>query len=242
MITVPFARDRALRWTGAAVALLALVWYAQRYRPEASAVDSREAAAGAREARVQSARAALVVLGPVGLDSVLRQLSVDSADLALRMPAPGSAAAVAAEVKETLARAERDFGLRVAASEPLPSVVEGAFQADGYALKVVGRYSDIGALLARIGSMPRVTRVRALRLHAIPDSLVRTSVPVGAAGAGAVPAYNDSTGAATALGDAGAAPFTAVATFSLIWYTLPSSRAASDTSSVPSSFAPQDQQ
>ena len=137
-----------------------------------------------------------------------------------------------------LSRAARQFGVRIAATEPLPTAAEGAFQGGGYAVKVVGRYRDIAALVAALGSTPRVTRIRGLRLHAIPDSLVRAATPYGTATLGASPTSTDSTGSAMAFADAGEPPFTALAVFSLIWYTLPPG-AAADTVSAPSSFAPQ---
>jgi Tfp pilus assembly protein PilO len=234
VISIPFARDKALRWAVAGASLLALVWYAQRYRPASAAVLNRETAVAAREARVQSARAAIVVLGQAGLDSLVEQFRADSTVLATRIPAAGAAGAVAAEVKEALSRAERQFGVRIAASEPLAPATEGAFHGGGYTVTVVGRYADIGALLASVASMPRVTRIRGLRLHAIPDSLIRSATPYGAAS----PTQTDSAGAATALADAGEAPFRAVATFSLVWYTLPSGPTSGDTVVAPSSFVP----
>lgn len=237
MISVPFSRDKALRWSFALAALAGLLWYAQRYRPAAEAIGARETAVAGREARVQSARAAIVVLGQAGLDSLVEQFRADSTMLATNIPEAGSASVVAAEVKEALSHAQRRFGVRITASEPLPGASEGAFQGGGYAVTVVGRYADIGALLTSIASMPRVTRIRGLRLHAIPDSLVRTATPYGAPAPGSGPAPADSAGAAAALADAGEPPFTAVATFSLVWYTLPPP-ASADTVVAPSSFSP----
>lgn len=238
MIRIPFARTKALRWGFALAALAGLLWYAQRYRPAAAAIAARETAVAGREARVQSARAAIVVLGQAGLDSLVEQFRADSTMLATSIPEAGAAAAAAAEVKEALSGAERRFGVRITASEPLPGASEGAFHGGGYAVTVVGRFADIGALLAFVASMPRVTRIRGLRLHAIPDSLLRSAAPYGAPVPGLGPVPVDSAGAATALADAGEAPFTAVATFSLVWYTLPPAPASADTVAPPSSFSP----
>jgi hypothetical protein len=179
-----------------------------------------------------------VVLGQAGLDSLVEQFRADSTLLATRIPAASAAGAVAAEVKEALSHGERRFGVRIAASEPLAPATEGTFHGGGYAVTVVGRYADIGALLASVASMPRVTRIRGLRLHAIPDSLIRSATPYGAAGSGASPLQPDSAGGATALADAGEAPFRAVVTFSLVWYTLPSAPTSGDTVVAPSSFVP----
>lgn len=237
MISIPFARTKALCWGFALAALAGLLWYAQRYRPAAAAIAAREIAVAGREARVQSARAAIVVLGQAGLDSLVEQFRADSMMLATSIPEAGSAGAAAA-VKEALAGAERRFGVRITASEPLPGASQGAFQGGGYAVTVVGRFADIGALLAFVASMPRVTRIRGLRLHAIPDSLLRSAAPYGAPVPGLGPAAADSAGAATALADAGEAPFTAVATFSLVWYTLPPATRSAGTVAPPSSFSP----
>lgn len=236
MITVHYERQRALRWAVGLLAACGLWWYAQHYRPTARALFERAQAATEREERVRGARSAAVLHGPAGLDSLLERFRADSLVLATRIPPADDAAALSAEVKDALARAERTAGVRITATEPLPATTEGRFQAAGYAVRVVGRYEDLGVLLTEMASLPRLTRTRGFRLHAIPDSLVRSAEAYGAAGAPPVqPA--DSAGAATALADAGETPFKASAMFDLIWYTLPEG-AAADSVAAGSSFAP----
>lgn len=217
---IPFDRRAALRWSSAGLGVALLCWYAQVYAPAVETHELRAADESSREARVHSARAAMVEIGPDGLDSLVAGFGRDSALLSARIPPADAAAALAAEVKEALSQAERRFGARITASEPLQISTEGPFHAGGYAVRVVGRYADVGALLTSVANLPRLTRLRGLRLHAVPDSLVRSAAPYGASAATS-PFGPDSTGAAVSLADAGEVPFTAVASFHLIWFTLP---------------------
>lgn len=217
MISLPYNRRKVVGWISAALALVALVWYARQYRPARTAVAERVQALADREARVRRARAASVEVGQAGLDSLLERFRADSALLATRIPAAGAAAAVSAEVKDALALAERQTGARITGTEPLPPNPFGPFQTGGYVVRAVGRYSEVGALLARLGSLQRLTSVRNVRLHAIPDSLVRTAAPLSGSPQFGSP---DSAGVAVSMAQAGETPFTATVMFNLHWYTL----------------------
>lgn len=237
MVSIPYARGRALQWAAVALAGAGLWWYVQSYRPAAAELASRERAVVEREGRIRAARAAAVVHGPAGLDTLIEQFRADSLVLATRVPAVSEAEAAAAEIKDALARAERLSGVRVTATEPLPATMDGGFQTAGFTVRLVGRYEDAGVLLADVASLPRLVRTRGLRLHAIPDSLVRGAEPYGAAGAAAA-AQADSSGTAAALADAGETPFRASVTFDLVWYTLPPPESsAADSAAAGSSFA-----
>lgn len=239
MIALPHDRAKVLRWASIALALWALAWYARAYRPASAAAAERERAVSAREAKVRQARAASVVHGPAGLDSLLERFRADSLLLATRIPPASEAAALSAQVKDALSAVERRSGARVTATEPLPAGTEGRFQTGGYRVRVVGRYEDVGALLAELASLQRLTRTRDFRLHAIPDSLVRDPRPYGAPGAAAGLAPADSAGAAAALADAGETPFKASAMFDLLWYTLPPGDSdTGDTAAAGSTFSP----
>jgi hypothetical protein len=236
VIALPYERGKVLRWTAAGMALAVLVWYAQRYRPAAAALALREQAVAVREERVRTARSASVLLGPAGLDSLLARSEADSLLLATRIPPLSQAAALSAEVKEALGAAERRSGARITATEPLPGSVEGGFQADGYAVRVVGRYAELRDLLLQLTTLQRLTRVRGLRLYAIPDSLVRSARSYGTPGGGPSALPADSAGLATSLADAGETPHKALLMFSLLWYTLPpAERVARGDSAAPAS-------
>jgi hypothetical protein len=236
VITVSYERERALRWAVGLLVVCGLWWYAERYRPSAAALAERAHVVAEREGRVRGAKSAAVLHGPAGLDSLLERFRADSLVLSTRIPHAGDAAVLSAEVKDALARAERTTGVRITATEPLPVTTEGRFQAAGYTVRVVGGYEGLGVLLTEMASLPRLTRTRGFRLHAIPDSLVRSAEAYGNAGAAAAPPA-DSAGAAAVLADAGETPFKASAMFDLIWYTLPEG-AATDSAAAGSSFAP----
>ncbi|HEX8695581.1 MAG TPA: GspMb/PilO family protein [Longimicrobium sp.] len=241
MIALPHNRAKVLRWAAAALAVWALAWYARHYRPATASAATREHAVAAREAKVREARAAAVLHGPAGLDSLLERFRADSLLLATRIPPAAEAAALSAQVKDALGVIERRAGVRITATEPLPAGTEGRFQTGGYAVRVVGRYEDVGYLLAELASLQRLTRTRGFRLHAIPDSLLRGARPYGTPGAGGALAPADSAGVAAALADAGETPFKASAMFDLLWYTLPpgdTGAASPDTLAAGSSFAP----
>lgn len=237
MIGLPYNRGKVVRWAAASLALSALVWFVQHYRPAAASAAAREQAVAAREARVRTARSATIVHGPAGLDSLLERFRADSLLLATRVPHAGEAAVVSTELKDALGAIERSSGVRISSTEPLAAGAEGQFQTGGYAVRVVGRYEDVGYLLAEISSLPRLTRIRDFRLHSVPDSLLRAARPYGGAGA-IVPA--DSAGVAAALADAGETPFKAIVMFNLLWYTLPPDTAGAAVEPGPagSTFAP----
>lgn len=237
-MSVPYARGRALRWAAAALSAAGLWWYVQSYRPAAAELASRERTLVEREGRIRAARAAAVVHGPAGLDTLIERFRADSLVLATRIPTDSEAEAAAAEVKDALSRAERASGVRVTATEPLPATMDGRFQMAGFTVRLVGRYEDVGVLLAEVASLPRLVRTRDLQLHAIPDSLVRGAEPYGRGGPGVAAAPGDTAGTAAALADAGETPFRASVTFDLVWYTLPPAESSvADTMAAGSSFA-----
>lgn len=221
MIPIPYRRRKVLAWAITGVMLSVVVWYARTYRPTSIALDIRETSLAAREGRVRQARAARVEIGEAGLDSLLAQFHADSTLLVTRVPSGAEGAGVSAGMKDALAEAEGRSGGRVTATEPLPSNAEEPFVVEGFRVRVVGRYAQIGALLANLASLPQLTMVRGLRIHAVPDSLVRGVTPVAGAG---VSSPTDSAGLGVVMADAGEAPFTAVATFTLHWFTLPGPR------------------
>lgn len=215
MIALPYDRTLVLRAAWAALLLGAALWYGGRHQPAAVTLG----------ARVAVARAALAAPGPDTVDD-------DTARLGRLLPPAEEAPAVAAGLKDALGHLERRSGVRVTATEPLVPTAEGPLRTGGYRVSVVGRYEDVGSLLAELASLPRLTGVRDLRLHAVPDSLVRGARPYAPAGTGAAPPPSDSAGAAAALADAGEPPFHAVALFELRWYTLAPPDTAADSAAA----------
>lgn len=209
MMTFAYHRNRALRRAALAVLLSIGAWYGLSYRPADTAIGRREADVAAREHQVRSARAALVSVGPDGMDSLLHQLAADSADLDRRVPTGQEGERVGAEVEAALGRAERSSGIRILTSDPLPPTAEGEFQGEGLALRVVGSYADIGRLLSTLASTPRLTRIRGLRMDARPDSLM---APAYASGEAAMPSIPPGASAEPA-------PFAATASFHVLWFT-----------------------
>jgi Tfp pilus assembly protein PilO len=218
VIAVPYDRTRVLRWLLAGLGVMAVIWYARVYHPIASsAADARHTLAG-REERVRAAQDATRVLGPAGMDSLLVVLRADSVRLARRVPPAAEAGLVAAELKEVLAQAERSAGVRVTATEPLPASVEGPFTTGGYVVRLGGSYAGIRALLAELAGADRLTGIRQLRLEAVPDSLVGSVVMLGSEAAPTGAEQEEHTLSAAATREA---PWTAQASFHLIWYSLP---------------------
>lgn len=226
MIALSYNRGKVLRAVYTLLLLACAAFYARVLQPAERELDSRNRAIAEREGRVRTARTAAVVVGPAGLDSLLQRFKADSARLYARIPISSAAATNGDAVKQVLSATQRRPALRVASTEPLPTTQEGPFEATGSRVRVVGAYSEIADLLGELGSLVRVTRVRGLQLHAIPDSLVRAVQPYNQADA--IPAP-DSSGVAAALADAGESPFKAVATFDLLWFSLPADEAGSDT-------------
>lgn len=214
MISLPYNRAQAVRWTWIVLVLAGVVWVAGGYLPVERALAARESAIAEREAEVRRARAAVVALGPAGLDSALTRFRSDSAQLAVRVPADSAAPALASEVKTVLGAREGD-GLRIVRTEPIPPSGEGGFVVAGYSVTAVGRFAAIRGLLGDLAAQPRLLRIRRLRLTAVPDSLVGgASAPGG--GPGLAP---DTASAAYQTAAAGAEPFQAVVTFHVVWYT-----------------------
>lgn len=218
MIALPYRRAPILRGACAILAVAALAWYAREHRPRSAAVALRHAEVGAREDRVRSARAAAVIHGAAGLDSLLATFRADSLRLVTRIPPAGDVSAIAGEMTDALGHLERRSGVRITGTVPLPPGSEGPFETDGYRVSVVGRYEQIGILLAELAALHRLTGIRDVRLHAIPDSLLRSVTPFGGTPFAEFPTL-DSAGVAAALADAGETPFKAAAVFSLVWYT-----------------------
>jgi hypothetical protein len=208
-----------LRAAVAALALAGTLWYVRVHRPAAAALADREREVAVREARAGSARAAASPRPDA--DGRIHRLRADSMRLATRVPTAYDAAVASAPLKDALGHLERRAGVRVTATEPLPAGAEGPFSTGGYRVTVVGRYEEVGVLLAELASLERLTAIRGLRLHAVPDSLVRGARPYAAAGAGAALPPADSAGAAAALADAGEPPFHATAMFDVLWFTRP---------------------
>lgn len=214
MIALAYNRVKALRWTWVAMVLATAVWITGDYRPADEALRARGNHLAAREAAVRQARAAVVALGPAGLDSALTQFRTDSALLALRVPADSVGSSLATEVRAVLGAWE-GRGLRVVRTDPIPRSAEGGFLVTGYAVTVVGRFAAIRGLLDDLSAQPRLLRVRRFRLAAVPDSMVGSaSAP---AGGPALPP--DTASAADAVAASGAEPFEAVVTFHVVWYT-----------------------
>jgi Tfp pilus assembly protein PilO len=237
VIAFPYNRGKVLRAVYILMLLACGVWYARVMQPAERELESRNRIAAEREARVRTGRTAAVVVGPAGLDSLLQRFKADSALLYARFPTSSTAAISGDAVKQVLSATQRRPALRVASTEPLPTTPEGPFEGTGSRVRVVGPYSEIADLLSELGSLVRVTRVRGFQLHAIPDSLVRAAEPYNQADA--IPAA-DSSGLAAALADAGESPFKAVATFDLLWFSLPAEEAGSDllTTQRPGAAAP----
>ena len=215
MIAIPFDRAKALRWTWTLILLAGALWFAREYRPAAQDLAAREAAVGEREARVRQARAAVVVLGPAGLDSALAQFRADSAQLALQVPPDSVASSLASEVKAVLG-AREGRGVRIVRTDPIPPARERGFSVTGYSVTAVGRFAAVRGLIGDLTAQPRLLRVRRLRLAAVPDSLVAGAhAPDGGPG---LP--HDSTLTSDRLAAVGRAePFEAVVTFQVVWYT-----------------------
>lgn len=224
MIAIPYNRGKLLRTVFILTLLAGGGWYARVVQPAERELDARVRVLAEREGRVRAARTAAVVVGPAGLDSLLQRFRADSALLYARIPSSSAAATNADAVKQVLSATERRPALRIASTEPLPTTADGPFEATGSRVRVVGHYGEIADLLAELGSLVRVTRIRGLQLHAIPDSLVRSVAPYNQADA--VPPA-DSSGLAAALADGGESPFKAVATFDLLWFSLPADEAGS---------------
>ena len=219
MTSLPFNRGKTLRWTWTLLLVAGAVWYGRQYRPAAQTLAARDAILVEREARVRQARAAVVVLGPAGIDSALAQFRSDSALLALRVPADSAAQALSIEVKSALGAHEG--AVRIVRTDPIPRSVEGGFSVAGYAVTAIGRYGAIRGLLGDLAAHPRLLRVRRLHLAAMPDSLL--AAVHAPAGAPELPA--DSV-ISTALSAGSAEPFEAVATFQVVWYTRPTAASA----------------
>ncbi len=215
MISLPYNRAKALRWTWTLLLLAGAVWFARVYRPAAQALSARETLVAERESRVRQARAAVVVLGPAGLDSALAQFRSDSALLAVRVPPDSVAASLASEVKAVLG-AREGRGVRIVRTDPIPASPENGFSVMGYSVTAIGRFAAVRGLIGDLTAQPRLLRVRRLRLSAVPDSLV-----AGARGPDGGPGLPpDSTFASDRLAAAGSAePFEAVVTFQVVWYT-----------------------
>lgn len=240
MIAIPYHRKKALSWTVAAIGVAAAAWFFGSYRPVSDRLDAEAAALSAREARVRAARTAGVEVGPAGLDSLLQQLRADSAMLATRIPDAAGAERVETQIKDALGEIERRAGVRIISTEPLAQGQEGIFRTGGFRVQAVGRYEDIGFMLAELASLQRLTAARAFRLQAIPDSLVRTAVAVAPAPPSGSGSPLDSAGAALALADAGEAPFTGLATFQLVWFTLLPPGPAADVTAAANPATPND--
>jgi Tfp pilus assembly protein PilO len=229
VISVPYDRGRVLRWLVLGFGVLAVLWYARVYRPVASSAAETARALAAREERVRSAQTATDALGPAGMDSLLAALRADSVRLARRVPVAADAGQVAAELKDVLSRAERRAGVRVTATEPLPASVEGPFATGGYVVRLAGSYAGIRALLEELAAMDRLTAIRELRLQAVPDSLVASATPLGP---DAAPADADQVDHGFSVSLVREAPWTALASFHLVWYSLPPDPAPDATSEV----------
>jgi hypothetical protein len=229
VIAIPYNRGKVLRTVFILMLLAGGAWYSRVIQPAEREYDSRSRVIAEREGRVRAARTAAVVVGPAGLDSLLERFRADSALLYTRFPESSASATNAAAVKQVLSATERRPSLRIASTEPLPTTTEGPFEATGSRVRVVGNYAEIADLLAELGSLVRVTHIRGLQLHAIPDSLVRSVEPYNPADA-LPPA--DSSGLSAALADAGESPFKAVATFDLLWFSLPADVAGADSVTI----------
>lgn len=226
MIAIPFNRGKALRWTWTLILLGAAVWFARDYRPKAQGLALREATLAEREARVRQARAAVVVLGPAGLDSALARFRADSALLTLRVPSDSVASALASEVKAVLG-AREGRGVRIIRTDPIPATPERGFSVAGFSVTAVGRFAAIRGLLGDLAAQPRLLRVRRLRLTAVPDSMVAGAhAPDGGPGLAA-----DTASASDRLTAGNAEPFEAVAAFQVVWYTRATAVSAAPDSS-----------
>jgi hypothetical protein len=208
-----------LRAAVATLALAGTLWYVRVHRPAAAALAAREREVAMREARVGSARAAASPRSDA--EERVHRLRADSMRLATRVPVASDAAPASASLKDALGHLERRSGVRVTGTEPLAPGAEGPLATAGYRVTVVGRYEEVGVLLAELASLERLTAIRGLRLHAVPDSLLRGARPYATVGAGAALPPADSAGAATALADAGEPPFHATAMFDVLWFTRP---------------------
>lgn len=229
MISVPYDRARVLRWVFTGLGVAVVLWYARVYRPVAASAADAARTLAEREERVRSAQAATKALGPAGMDSLLVALRADSIRLARRVPAAVDAGQVAAELKEVLAQAERRAGVRVTATEPLPASVEGPFATGGYVVRLAGTYAGVRALLAELASVDRLTGIRQMRLQAVPDSLVGSAVPFGPDSTAADAGEDE---AAVRVAGAREAPWTALASFHLVWFSLPPESAPDATPEV----------
>lgn len=234
MITVPFDRAKAIRWTWTLILVAATVWWVREYRPAAQGLAGRESLVAEREARVRQARAAVVVLGPAGLDSALTRFRSDSALLAMRVPSDSLASSLASEVKTVLG-AREGRGVRIVRTDPIPPTPERGFSVTGYSVTAVGRFASLRAMLGDLTAQPRLLRVRRLRLSAVPDSLVAGAhAPDG--GPGLPP---DTALASDRLSAAGSAePFEAVVTFQVVWYTRATSASATPDSAGAGGLTP----
>jgi len=221
VIAIAYNRGKAVRWTWTLLLLGGGVWFARGYRPTAQALAARERLLAEREARVRRARAAVVVLGPAGLDSALARFRSDSALLALRVPADSVAPALAAEVKSVLG-AREGKGLRIVRTDPIQRSAEGGFSVAGYAVTAIGRYGAIRGVLGDLAAQPRLLRVRRVRLAAVPDSMIAGAHALD--GGPGLPA--DTASATDRLATGGAEPFEAVVTFQVVWYTRATSASA----------------
>jgi hypothetical protein len=230
VISVPYDRAKALRWTWTLLLVAAAVWCVRAYRPAARELAARESLVAEREVRVRPARAAVVVLGPAGLDSALARFRSDSALLALRVPSDSVASSLASEVKAVLG-AREGRGVRIVRTDPIPPTAERGFSVTGYSVTAVGRFAALRGLLGDLSTQPRLLRVRRLRLSAVPDSLVAGAhAPDGGPGLPADTAFaSDPVSAGTAE------PFEAVATFQVVWYTRATATTATAGSATPDS-------
>lgn len=159
-------------------------------------------------------------------DSILR-LRREASVLELRVPVEDLSSAAASSMLEAINASGRTFGVQIRAHQWLPGAAEGPFRVEGIRFQAVGRYHDMGAFLADILSLQRLTQLREVRLTVIPDSLLKFSV-VEESGGGSGPG----TGSGAVLGSLGPEPelmgvlplpqgerpFDVVGVFTLVWF------------------------
>lgn len=205
-------------------AVLAGRWGFQDYLPRARALAVKAGEVETLREDIRTTRLQMVAMGPAERDLAIENYRRRNDELSRVVPGADATGVTGRQMTRAMSATANRFNVRLHSVEPLEASTTGEFEVGGFSAQVVGKYHDVGSFLTEMLSVERVTELGAVRIDAIPDTVM-----LEASGR-----ERDDEIGAIQIGDGnerqvrippGEEPFDVSATFTLRWF---STRGASE--------------
>lgn len=138
-------------------------WTVNRYQPRLEVIEQL----ANREARLlqinQQTRRAIAALGLDRIHAILEAYDRQAEYVGQLVPPDGQDL----RILPAISRHAEAFGVRLEEITPVDPIREGSFMVYRFRINAMGGYHDIGAFLAELLSLPRITQIRDAKLRAV---------------------------------------------------------------------------